>query len=128
MHVRSVCYIVIIFSFFFASITHVRSVRQQLVHMMVDTSHPLSRGALFNDTFSLQQEPLNQQKLQRLVIRSILYNSVVSNSGPGCSNSSPGCILSTSVCSYVVPRPFVCTCVKIVFCYCRYFPLVGGTA
>lgn len=48
-------------------------IRQQLVHMMVDTSHPLSRGALFNDIFSLQQEPLDQLSLQRLLIRSILH-------------------------------------------------------
>ncbi|XP_064406561.1 uncharacterized protein LOC135351490 isoform X2 [Halichondria panicea] len=48
---------------------HATRIRQQLVHMMVDTSHPLSRGALFNDIFSLQQEPLDQLSLQRLLIR-----------------------------------------------------------
>ena len=47
-------------------------IRGQVVHMLVDTSHPLSRGTLLHDVFESQQEKPDQKTLQRLIIRSIL--------------------------------------------------------
>ena len=43
--------------------------------MLVDTSHPLSRGTLLHDVFEAHQERPDQKTLQRLMIRSILTNN-----------------------------------------------------
>lgn len=51
-------------------------VRGHLIHMLVDTSHPLSRGSLLQDVFSTHQHKSDQQSLQRLLIRSILHKYV----------------------------------------------------
>ena len=40
--------------------------------MLVDTSHPLSRGTLLHDIFKSHQEVPDHKTLQRLMIRSIL--------------------------------------------------------
>ena len=64
-----------IFHYSFIPIFHSHSVlryRGQLVHMIVDTSQPLSKGSVFYETFRNQQEKPDQWSLQRLVIRSIL--------------------------------------------------------
>lgn len=47
-------------------------IRGQAVHMLVDTSHPLSRGTLLHDIFESHQDRPDQKALQRLMIRSIL--------------------------------------------------------
>ena len=52
-------------------------IRGQVIHMLVDTSHPLSRGALLHDVFQTYQEQPDQRALQRLMIRSILLISLV---------------------------------------------------
>ena len=54
--------------------------RRQVVHMLVDTSHPLSRGALLHDMLCYHQEPADQKVLHRLMIRSILSNNTLINS------------------------------------------------
>ena len=52
-------------------------IRGQLVAMLVDTSHPLSRGSVFLDTFQSCQEDTDQGQLQRLLLRSILATTHV---------------------------------------------------
>jgi hypothetical protein len=45
------------------------------MHMLVDTSHPLTRGGLLHEILSTQQEKADQRVLHRLIIRSILATS-----------------------------------------------------
>lgn len=46
--------------------------RGHLVHMLVDISHPLTRGGLLHEVLTTQQERSDQHAMQRLIIRSIL--------------------------------------------------------
>ena len=47
------------------------------MHMLIDTSHPLSRGALLQDICHTHQEQPDKKALQRLMIRSILIINLI---------------------------------------------------